>query len=420
MPSSRQTKTELKPPDGQLANVCIRLLEHGFHVGKVPLFVLGAGISSKRVPFITQMAERLVSLIRDSAVTPTTVKKILIQQGEAIQAGRASRSDAAEFFSTCQSGAREDAMVPVWSQFCQELALDGLPTSSGNFTGLFRLDKQFSETSDQKSFSGPSTAHVAIASFLVARACHVLNLNYDPLLLLAMSSLRDASALDPLPDAFHIIPLHTSHDIRTYYSSPSVNYQPSIVNARGDIFYARCTNSRCPEFGKDRSLDSRFATSHNSEVFRCTSCHLISVKLQLSFPGYETKERLVQPILSQLREFLGFKTSAIIPLGLSGRWDPYLLSELFEWSVAYRIPIIDVKPDKPSASIPTSFEGFRRRYFPSIPTSLTSSGPFYKQWTSTADDFMMWLHPAVVATNTYKDLPKLVPDSARQTQLSLR
>jgi|GEM_PF-2995448 hypothetical protein len=420
MPTVPQAKLDHKPPDGDLASAFRALLEQGLYVGKVPLFVLGAGISNKRVPFIPQMAERLVALVRSSEHTPTSVQKILIPQGEAIQAGRASRSDAAEFFSTCQSTAREDAMEPVWSHFCQELAIDGLRASDSQFTGLFRLGKEFAGLSGQESFSGPSIAHLGIASFLIAGACHVLNLNYDPLLLLAMSALRDACDLVPSPDAYHIIPLHTAEDIRAYYSSRSVEYQPSIVNARGDVFYARCTNSRCPEFSKDRSLDSRFATTHDDEVFRCTSCHLKSIKLQLSFPGYETKERLVQPILNQLREFLGFRTSAIVPIGLSGRWDPYLLSELFEWSVAYRVPIIDVKPDTPSASTPTSFEGFRRRYFASVPTTVMSNGPFYKQWSSTADDFIAWLQSVIMATNAYKELPAFIPNVSRQAQLPLR
>jgi DNA invertase Pin-like site-specific DNA recombinase len=119
---------------------------------------------------------------------------------------------------------------------------------------------------------------------------------------------------------------------------------------------------------------------------------VIEELLQLSFPGYETKERLVEPILHRLRDFLGNRVSTIIPVGLSGRWDPYLLSELFDWSLAYSIPIIDVKPPEAKA-VPTALEAFRHRYFPSIPVGALEEGPCYAQWTSTADEFMEALHP---------------------------
>jgi hypothetical protein len=71
--------------------------------------------------------------------------------------------------------------------------------------------------------------------------------------------------------------------------------------------------------------------------------------------------------LHRLRDFLGHRVSAIVPIGLSGRWDPYLLSELFDWSLAYSIPIVDVKPPDGIQSAPTAFEAFRHRYFPSVP-----------------------------------------------------
>jgi hypothetical protein len=380
------------------------IVDSGYYLGKAPLFVLGAGISAQRVPFIDEMAGRLVALIRESKTIPKAVKVILIKQGELIQAHRASRSDAAEFFSTCQIP--EQTMPTIWQQFCGELALDGLPTSDGRrFTGLFRLSAQPDTGEPAQPLSGPSKAHLGIASLMTAGACHVLNLNYDPLLFLAMSHLRRSSALrdvQEMPANYHIISLHRDHDIRAYYSSTNREYQPSVTNARGDIFYARCSNNRCPDFAKDRSLDTRYATYQDDEAFRCSSCHLKSIQLQLSFPGYETKERLVEPILHQLRDFLGHRISAIVPIGLSGQWDPYLLSELFDWSLAYSLPIVDVKPTGGTPSNPTAFEAFRHRYFPSIPVGARDEGPWYEQWASTADDFISTLHPIIQATGAFK------------------
>jgi hypothetical protein len=400
------------------------IMDRGFYLGKGPLFVLGAGISAQRVPFIDEMAGRLVTLIRESVKLSKAVKAILIRQGELIQARRASRSDAAEFFSTCQMS--EHPIPAIWQQFCLELALDGLPASDGRrFTGLFRLTAHKNAGDFAQALCGPSKAHLGIANLLTAGACHVLNLNYDPLLFLAMSLLRRArvsKSVREMPPSCHIISLHTEHDIRAYYSSVNQEYQPCVVNARGDIFYARCTNDRCPDFGKDHSLDTRYAAYEEGEdeAFRCSSCHLKSIQLQLSFPGYETKERLVEPILHQLRDFLGHRVCAIVPIGLSGQWDPYLLSELFDWSLAYSIPIIDVKPAGDPHSTPTAFEAFRHRYFPSIPVGAREDGPWYEQWASTADEFMEALHPMIQETKAFELAALPASPVERQALLPLR
>jgi hypothetical protein len=410
------------PPEGSLRACLGTIIDNGYYLGKAPLFVLGAGISAKRVPFIDEMAGRLVTLIRQSTTIPKAVKAILIKHGDLILAHRATRSDAAEFFSTCQI--TEQTMPTIWQKFCGELALDGLPTSDGRrFTGLFRLLAQPDADEPAQPLSGPSKAHLAIASMMTVGASHVLNLNYDPLLFLAMSHLRRCHALKDvgeMPANYHIISLHTDNDIRAYYSSTNREYQPSVINARGDIFYARCTNNRCPDFAKDRSLDSRHAIyQDDDEAFRCSSCHLKSIQLQLSFPGYETKERLVEPILHQLRDFLGHRVSVIVPIGLSGQWDPYLLSELFDWSLAHSIPIVDVKPTSGTPSTPTAFEAFRHRYFPSIPVGARDEGSWYEQWVSTADDFMNTLHKMVEATGAFKLSALPTIPVARQTLLPL-
>lgn len=387
------------------------IVESGFYLGKAPLFVLGAGISARRVPFLGEMASRLVALIHDSHGIPERTREILIRQGELILAARASRSDAAEFFSTCQID--DGALSEIWLHFCRELALDGLLTSDGlHFRGLFRLTSERDPLESVQPLCGPSLAHVVIASLMRVSACHVLNLNYDPLLFLAMSHLRNLASDGSA--SYHIVSLHTANDINAYYSSTNREYQPAVINARGDIFYARCMNNRCPDFGKDRSLDTRYASNQvEAAVFRCSTCHLNSIQLQLSFPGYETKERLVEPVLHRLRDFLGHRVSVIFPVGLSGQWDPYLLSELFDWALSYSIPIIDVKPESKSA--PTAFEAFRHRYFPSVPVGTHMGRAWYQQWPSTADDFLHILHETICGIGGFdiskidKDVPVVQP-----------
>jgi len=381
-----------------LSNLGI-LLAAGYCEGKLPLFVLGSGISADRVPLLSEMAEDLIRRIEHSDLEKKP-KDILLAKGTLIQRESATRSDAAQFFSALQTRDLQAGPSNVWKQFCEQLVDKGLTLPSRQFVGILRHERP---TANAKgAWIGPSAAHDAVASLSSQAACHILNLNYDALLYLAMSNLRKKG--DPSSRALHLIALHSVRDIRKYYSSQETDFQPAVTNARGDIFYVRCANTLCPQCDQDHALDYRYNKLDYDELLICPACHLETLRIQLSFPSYETKEQLLQPVLEELRYFIASRTSMVIAIGVSGRWDPYLLEVLFQWTLSYRIPLVDVKPHSNGTSV-DFFEQFRRRFFPSITTVLTQGSPCYVRCPATADEFFTHFHPLAINTIRNSDRP---------------
>jgi hypothetical protein len=383
--------------DGTTLTQFQAVLEAGYSGGKVPLLVLGAGISAGRVPLIKEIAEWLVDKLKADNVN----EPILIRHGELIRNGQASRTEGAEFFSTLQDSTNQRLKF-IWDTFCQRLVLGELELPNRQFAGLYRLTKD--DDPARILLKSPSFAHKGIAAFLMEGGCRVLNLNYDPLLLLGMDWIQEKrlkestrSPTDVNAEArSKLITLYTAQEVKAYFSSQDRQFQPSITNARGDVFYVYCNNTRCPKFRIDLSLDLHRDINDQDNIFLCPTCRMKSLKLQMAFPGYQTKEQLVQPVLEELWNFIRTSTSAVIVIGLSGQWDPYVLEAIFNWGLENIIPIIDVKPAGTKGSDDVDdpnlyFERFRARFFPSIPTKLDVGYCAYIRWQSTADDFISYL-----------------------------
>ena len=384
------------------------LLAAGYCEGKLPLFVLGSGISANRVPLLSEMAEDLIRRIERSDLEKKT-KEFLLAKGTLIQRESATRSDAAQFFSALQTLGPQREPTNVWKEFCKQLVDEGLDLPSRHFAGILRHENPVIVAKDAQV--GPSPSHDAVAFLASHAACHILNLNYDALLYLAMSKLRKIG--DPSPRALHLIALHSVPDIRKYYSSRETEFQPSVTNARGDVFYVRCANALCPQCDQDHALDYRYNKLEYKELLVCSACHRDTLHIQLSFPSYETKEQLLQPVLEELRYFISSRTSMIIATGVSGRWDPYLLEVLFQWALSYRIPLLGVNPNSNGTSVDL-FEQFRRRFFPSITTELAPRSPCYVPCPATADDFFARFLPIAATTIQNPDHPLSVSRRSRK------
>ena len=153
------------------------LLLRGYSEGKFPLFVLGSGISAGLVPLLRQMTAVLVGMIKRFSQWPADITQLLLEKGKLIEDGLATRADAAEFFSLLQETEAHEKRPNLWQEFCGNLLYDGLTLDKVQYSGLLRQEKT-------------SKAHMQIAKMAAVGACHVLNLNYDPLLYLAMKQLR--------------------------------------------------------------------------------------------------------------------------------------------------------------------------------------------------------------------------------------
>ena len=350
-------------------------LRQSFREGKLPLFVLGSGISATQVPLLSEMTNWFLRKI-DELITDRQLKAQLLEQGSLICKKRATRADAAGFFSALQMTESDSNMEQIWHMFTEELTITGLPKSDlSRYEGLFRLSE-----------ANCTQTHHILARLLAVRQCHILNLNYDPLLLLASRKLQQES--EGSLDVF--VPLYSVEDITSYYTAHRRNtpqLQASVTNARGDVFFAKCINPLCPQRHNHRVIEpNRFAEL--DDVFLCPVCHKHSSRLQLSFPGYEAKERIVKDITRSLQEYISGRISHIVCLGLSGQWDPFLLQELFAMASQCDIPLFDVRPAEPASNGGANyFEQLIQRAFPYIPDGYSEHCACFVRVELTADAF---------------------------------
>jgi hypothetical protein len=375
-----------------------QVIKKGYYLGKSPFFVLGAGVSDGIVPYLSQMAQWLVNKLKEKGLN----NELFLQQGQRIVNNKALRNDAAEFFSTMRDNENATTQVSVWREFSESL-VEGpfdLPNDL-SFKGLLQLDAK-----------DASLCHLGIAGLLSANACHVLNLNFDPLLYRAFEYLRNNQNEKR---ELNLITLYQPKDIIRYFGSSEKIFQPAAASARGDIFYVKCQNKNCPAFDQERPLTSDKVPAAKSKglvgthPFRCPVCHLDTLTLELSFPSYHTKELLIQPMLAQLQEYVAAQTSIIVMIGLSGKWDPYLLAGIFNWAKIYSTPIIDIRPKLGEADKNKSdvfIDDFRALYFPGVSNfGNDETSAWYRRLDYTADSFLKQIYPVI--QNCIGSLPKL-------------
>jgi hypothetical protein len=122
----------------------------------------------------------------------------------------------------------------------------------------------------------------------------------------------------------------------------------------------------------------------------CPNCSASELWLQFDFPGLRIKEEAAYPTLSSARRFLGPRISSIVTVGLSGRWDRYMLHFLLDLAIERRLLFIDVNHS------PSSFiDDFRHLYYPSLqqwntaPTAQVP--PVYCHIPLKADEFFEFI-----------------------------
>lgn len=326
--------------------------------GKIPLFVLGAGISAQKVPLLKGIAGWFLN---HPNVCDPRLKYLL----ERLKRGTASRAEAAELFSALQSTPNRG----LWSAFSKSFLLGAQP--------LLELDSQGTQ------FQGlvkakPSKAHCYLAEMLGKREAHAFSLNFDGLTVAALKEI-----------AHKAVALHSRQQVRTYFTATGGDFIPAVIKVRGDVFYAMCTQPLCPASNEEFPLDRLHLTASDNTL-TCPACGQDSLVLRFSFPGYRVKEEAAYPVLWEARRFLAQSWSAIIVLGLSGRWDRYLLDFLFDLAVERGLPVADVKPPCDEDAV---IDSFRLTYYPSCPdagapqTTLASEGPAFMRIRLSADEF---------------------------------
>ena len=172
--------------------------------------------------------------------------------------------------------------------------------------------------------------------------------------------------------------LSEAEHVGRYFASTHLptedNPAPAVVKIRGDVFYAYCTRTECPrsadplplhQLKSERREDNPVTSGDEGKRLWCPECGRATLRLELSFPGFERKQAAALDVLTELIGFIGHRLSAIIFVGLSGRWDNYLLDELFALAESVQMPVADVRPHE--ANIHSEYIApFAARYYSSL------------------------------------------------------
>lgn len=359
-------------------SVVRKRLQHQRKYGRVPLFILGAGISNGVVPLMSDIGWWLHGRLSKEESNIPKDEIWVVDHARAIASNNATRRQAAELFYALQEQTRQrhaDPFHKIWRDFSQGFLVNGLELNKDKwrekFPGLRSKNVK------------PTKAHEKLAQMLAEPRAYVVSLNFDGLTRMALSNLEQGG-----------LAVHSEEDLRIYFTADTGEFIPGVIKVRGDVFYAQCEGDSCPLSHTEYPLD-RFVSEENDperqQPLRCPICSRDTLRLQFSFPGYRAKEEAAHPMLWTTRRFLGNRLSAIIILGLSGRWDRYLLRFLFDFARERDLLVVDVNPGEQDNFL----NSFRSTYYSSIPKldepdSIVSAGneAAYVRVHMKADEFM--------------------------------
>jgi NAD-dependent SIR2 family protein deacetylase len=311
---------------------------------RFPLFVLGAGISKGVVPLLSEIGTWLLNELPNSNINDALNR--VRKHTTALSENNANRRQVAELFSTIQE--INTQYESIWNKFSQGFIRDRLEIKDQPFEGLCNVN--------------PSPAHYDLAEILSNFKCYIMSLNFDGLTYKALKEIRLKNDDSTKKGALVV---HSAEEAYQYFTATSKDFLPVIFKVRGDVFYACCTEPACPMYKTQYPLDRSFPQEPISDLLKCPICSNGTLRLQFSFPGYRAKEEAAYPMLWKIRRFLASRLSAVIVIGLSGRWDGYLIRFLFDLVSERKLLFVDVNPRKQSEV--NFIDDFRLSYYKSIP-----------------------------------------------------
>lgn len=332
------------------------LEEKRIRTWKSPLFIIGAGVSSARVPMMSDIFDFFKHKIPESPSHETL--KRLRQYCLQLQEGAHSdvRAVASHFFSILQNP-RFPEVQSLWKEFSASFITGKL---LGQSDPIWKLD--------------PTEFHRLVAKEVVRTylPAYCISLNYDGLTTKAIleeathKNWREAkSALFPV----RILSLPSEIDAFFLGDTESKD-QPlfPVIKLKGDIFYATCRYARCKSYQKQTAVYEFFleqspspvienaeetgvepvesvansAESSNQLLFQslaykqvaspqdpeilfysaleCRDCHK-QRQFELDFPGYAQKEQHTLQIMNKICRYLLPSLSCVVVCGVSGDWD---------------------------------------------------------------------------------------------------
>ena len=297
--------------------------------GKIPLFVIGAGVSYSKVATMNRIFERLKELLdeflKKSELQNGKVKKsaeYALNLVNVLLESKSSRlAESSHFFSILQEELKEH----IWKRFTKEFIKNPKLDGASNPTPIYELT--------------PTDFHMYVAEQIVKRKPPAIcvSINYDGLTARAVQKKaieEHKVKMDKSTQKKKLYParvLSSPEDIDNFYRNPERDDKIyPVIKLKGDIFYAKCKRNGC-EFARDRIPIYKYypenvAKSLDREnILRCPECES-EMELELDFPGKQKKEEESRKMIEKIIQYFLPSISCVVVCGVSGKWDIELVN----------------------------------------------------------------------------------------------
>lgn len=333
--------------------------------GRIPLFIIGAGVSYHYIPLMGDIFAHINNLLieqikrldasdpKQAGMQALHSMAYSLQNDDLYQ----SRATASNFFGILQD---QRDYSEIWDTFTRQFGegLDGRkPIWSVDSSKFHRY-----------------VAH-QVVSCSPPSMC--VSINYDGLTAKAIRT--EAMKKHGLAEHkekgnkpfYPCRILETADEIQDFYSrniyisdNEDVPHSYPLIKIRGDIFNAKCVNEECRLYERktpiyeipapeeetkgqqELTIDVVNGSSYQ-EMIKCQECHQ-ERRIELDFPGYRSKEKEMQEVLELLYRYVVPSLSTIVVCGVSGKWDHELVDFVSYCNINRNIPIAvldsDVQP----------------------------------------------------------------------------
>jgi hypothetical protein len=336
-----------------------------------PLFIVGAGVSSDRVPLMSEIFSHFVNCTQSTSLQNEKIKIINEYATRLRESTRAdTKATAAHFFGLLQNS-MEPEISSLWDKFTSKFFGGELRENS---IAMWELD--------------PTDFHIKIAEQIVNRSLpgFCISLNYDGLTAKALIQVASEKIWRNSDCLYPCRVLSTPDEIDSFWRrnlTPQNSVQYPVIKMKGDIFYAICQNEGCKfhaiqtpiyefflgrrkrsgeqsgaagsmgqkeEKGKQVDLltQKQMLVSYD-EAIKCEEC-LCPRRIEIDFPGYRAKEYHSRQVLIKVCTYILPSLSCVVLCGVSGDWDDEIHHFLEICAIHKGIPIFCLS-NKPAPDI---------------------------------------------------------------------
>lgn len=315
-------------------------IEHKRRLGKVPLFIIGAGVSAGKVPLMNDIFGYFAN-IRVTPEDNDEIKNIKTYAQRLYKNKKYQTVSASAHLFNILQNSKNPATRNLWKQFTRDFLM-----------GKIGEGEKIVESRTTLWDLVPSDFHMWVAEQIVRDylPAFCISLNYDGLTAKAIAAIANDINPKDIDSLYPCRILSTPEEIDEFWSSNRTKSDIyPLIKLKGDIFYALCSNEGCRfhthpvptyEFLHERkkwspphkSLNSNennpsqeslllFNENKNQNVLIvCPECGS-EMKLDIDFPGYQKKESHSRRLIERIYRYIVPFLSCIIVCGVSGKWD---------------------------------------------------------------------------------------------------